>query len=588
MKVTKQMIGNMWREATFQKTSDWLLSWVYDVTDGKIYTGHDHVNIIPNAPNWEEKMMNNDFICGWYVRGYDGVSTRIATDTVPQEHADREHEYVDKAQKAAMKYWDEHELGAQYDAGDYCERCGEYVGDIDEHNEYYHPREYCYDCDKYYNPEYEDHSDPFCEECGEHVPYLDEHNRDYHFEPEPGMPHEGEKIEYNGKDWLVDYVDYQGMHVQPYPVGGQAPVSIDPSKKWILTWEDYKNYLKQQKLGPQTPVHPDQLDLSNYNPYLWQEHFLKPQEQDPYENMTVKHDINPTGPYTANWLEKPKPVIMHIQDLQDRQVFAKLSKDYLHKLADEGPNNWLDYSDVLDSQQKGNDIYQGLNSEPIDKEQDFTPEAEGTSYEDNIPTNQPDDPKMIDIARDWDSEEYRWSYDGHQLHMWRVFNRSAYGPSHYDMFGTNGYANHSQGRVYVSDKGEVGVLYWQITHPECERVLNEWCLKTFGKLPDYVYRAYGPYQGRPVSRWDFPIVEVGGLPINKNERWWEMPGGYPGMKPLKKDYPATKNKSLKEVIQDRYNPGPVDDDGNPVTPGKNKRRKRTRNRKYRNRSFRRR
>lgn len=582
---------NLWREVGFRKTADWLLSWVYDVTDGSIKIGHDHVNIIPGFDNWEMKMMNNDFICGWYVReGYGPeVSTRIATDTVPQEHADKSHEAVEKARKAAMKYWEENDLAADYNLdGDYCDECDEYVGDIDEHNEYYHPQEYCEHCDKYYNPEYEDHYSPYCERCGDHVweDTLEEHNEASHFEPESGMPSQGEKVEYKGQDYKVDYVNYQGMHVEPWPVGGQSPNSIDPKKKWILTWDDYKRYLAQQKLGPQIPVDPGQTTLEN--PYPG---WIEPKMIQGVPTTPPSYWKSPTG--SVNWTEPERPAIIHIVDLHDLQVFAKLSYDYL------GSDNDLDWFNFHKDQQDQMDATQDQDpdwawddpqqdGEAISQEQTFTPNEQQFTPTDT--SAQPDDPRMLDIARDWDSDEYRWSYDGRELHMWRVFNRSAYGPSHYDMFGHEGYSNHSQGRVYVSDNGKVGMLYWQITHPECEAVLNEWCEKTFGKLPDYVYRAYGPYMGRPVSRWDFPIVEVGGLPLRQNERWWEQPGGYPGMKMDTTDYPAKKqkgNKSLREVIQDRYAPGPVDDQGRPVNPNKkNKRRKRTRNRKYRNRGFR--
>ena len=577
---------------TIKKTADWLLSWVYDATTGKIYTGHDHVNIVEDIPDWMEKGMANKLICGWYTRDYGGeIGTRIATDTVPQDYANKQSPIAEQAQKAAMKYWEENGLGEEYGSGDYCEKCDEYVGDIDEHNEHYHPREYCEHCDEYYNPEYEDHSGDWCPECGEHVYDIDEHNGIYHFEPEPWMPKEGEKIFYKGQPYKVYEVQEDGMHVVPWLPGGMNPATM--TKSWILPWNDYLKDQKKQK-GQWQEVHPNQLSLEN--PY--------PGWVDPYENMkatpqtvmmdgqphqiwqdstTIPGKMEPPQPLSkVAWEEKyiPQRTIIHCVDLQDSKVFAKLSYDYMGQYNDVDWDMPPKQPDQLqDSSPEGDDISQNPAAN-LPNEMDFTPPTTDVPSAD---VSLPDDPRMLDIARDWNSAEYRWSYDGTQLHMWRVFNRSAYGPSHYDMFGHEGYDSHSQGRVYVSEGGKVGMLYWQITHPECERVCNEWSLKTFGKLPDYTYRAYGPYAGRPVSRYDFPIVEVGSLPLNSWERWWDIPGGYPGMKLQKPDYPSKKkNKQPKLQVV----PGPVDDAGQPITPGKGRRRKRTRNKKYRNRSFR--
>jgi len=164
------------------------------------------------------------------------------------------------------------------------------------------------------------------------------------------------------------------------------------------------------------------------------------------------------------------------------QVFAKLAYDYLgnedidwfnfHKEKQDeldqsaewdpytkrfklpGSDVWEDmtnaYEQMGGATQRATDSLKSLpqtqqDGEAINQEQTFTPNTK--DFQPTDTSAQPDDPRMLDIARDWSSDEYRWSYDGHQLHMWRVFNRSAYGPSHYDMFGTEGYDNHSQGRV---------------------------------------------------------------------------------------------------------------------------------------------
>lgn len=571
-----------WSEVKkIKKTADWLLSWVYDGTDKKIYIGQNHIHIMDQIPDWMEKGMNNEIVCGWYVHNYDGVTTRIATDTVEQGLANKYHELANEAQKAAMKYWQDHNLEEDYDINneEYCEYCHTYY---DPEYESPHYEESCPDCGEYFcggdGYEWNKHMDqPYCEECGEHVDdySLENHQREYHFEPEEWMPKEESEITYQGQRYFVYDVNYEGMDLVPVMPGHTWPQY--PYKGRIeVTWDEWKKDQKQQQGWIET--HPEQTTLEN-----------------PYPGWIEPKMIQGVPTTPPSYWKTPHGSVIHCVDLQDAQVFAKLSYDYM------GVDDDVDWILPEEKQQNGDDISQNAITQPNETgltddqkrdeilkvmrpdegpEQNFTPtEGEDSNIAD---IHQPDDPRMLEIARDWDSDEYRWSYDGTQLHMWRVFNRNSYGPSHYDMFGHDGYESHSQGRVYVSQGGKVGVLYWQITHPECERVLNEWCIKTFGKLPDYTYRAYGPYQGKPVSRWDFPIVEVGGLPIRQNERWWEQPGGYPGMKLQQPDYPSKKKKKspLYSV------PGPIDDQGQPVTPSKSKRRKRTRNRKYRNRSFR--
>lgn len=556
-----------WSEAKkIRKTADWLLSWVYDGADKKIYVGQNHIHIMDQIPDWMEKGMNNQIVCGWYVHDYGGVTTRIATDTVESDLANKYHELAEEAQKAAMKYWNDNDLDETFgtDNEEYCEYCNQYYDP--EYEAHY--EDSCPECGEYYcsgdSYEYNKHNDhPYCPECGEHVDDydLETHNREYHFEPEPGMPKEDSVVEYQGKQYFVHDVNYDGMELVPMMPGGMWP-QFPYKGKIHVTWDDWKRYQKQQQGWHE--INPEQTTLEN-----------------PYPGWIEPKVIQGVPTTPPSYWNTPTGSIKHCVDLQDERVFAKLSYDYMGQYDDvdwDMPPKQPDYTQDTSQQDEGAAISQNPNALP--NEIDFTPPAQDDPSAD---VSLPDDPRMLEIARDWESDEYRWSYDGTQLHMWRVFNRSAYGPSHYDMFGHEGYNSHSQGRVYVSPGGKVGMLYWQITHPECERVCNEWSLKTFGKLPDYTYRAYGPYIGRPVSRWDFPIVEVGGLPLRSTERWWEQPGGYPGMQVQKPDYPS-KKKRKNAPFQNI--PGPIDDSGNPITPGKSKRRKRTRNRKYRNRNFR--
>lgn len=532
--------------SSFQKTADWVLSWVYDAVDKNIYTGANHIDIIPEIPEGWEKAGKGHIICGWYNKDWDDdVYPSIATDTVDQDLAKHNSPIADEAQKAAMKYWHDNNLAEEYNYKE-CPECGDQIGEEDEH------QHYCDDCcDWYYSCDHwanKRHNSDYCDECGEHVDDIDEHNDEEHanldgldgiYWSAPGA----NKLHIS--DGVAEWTD---------PYGQKAQGPTNPS---TIRWDIERGLLK--KIG--------------------------------------------------SWQEIIEPAIIGCVDLHDDRVFAKLSRDYIslmQKFA-QGGNNWLDSDDLLGDYQKGNNIYQGLDSPQINngstddflaggyaRQDEEAPTEEpteempqlGESKDHMDQPNQPDDPRMLEIYRNKDSQEFRWSYDGTQLHMWRVFNRNTFGPSHYDMFGFHGYDTHSQGRVYVSPDGKVGMLYWQITHPECERVLNEWCMKTFNKLPDYVYRAYGPYLGYPVGRHDFPLVEVSQLPLSQRERWWDIPGGSPGMKV--KDYPAPKQKNkwdvnpLQTSLQDATKSV---NDLNKSLP-KSKRRKRKRNQKYRNRSFR--
>jgi hypothetical protein len=86
---------------------------------------------------------------------------------------------------------------------------------------------------------------------------------------------------------------------------------------------------------------------------------------------------------------------------------------------------------------------------------------------------------LRDAMRDDESLEFRYSFDGGELHVWPV-DRKTKTPSHFMQFGTEGYKEHSQGRIYVSTDGKIHVLVWSELHPEVGWELNEWCRKNLG------------------------------------------------------------------------------------------------------------
>lgn len=319
--------------------------------------------------------------------------------------------------------------------------------------------------------------------------------------------------------------------------------------------------------------------------------------------------------------------MIRVTDLRDAEVFAKISADYIKLGAGEDNINriqnaltenqkpieigsqWTDDTGerhTVTNVEDGRVYYELANGhgdmseniwryymKPIADA--FSYPADATSLPDNQEQPQQtidpiaegamkDDPTLLAIERNPESQEWRWSMDNNQLHIWRVLNRWQYGPSHYDMFGSEGYNDHSQGRVYVAPDGRVGVLYWQISHDNAEQTLNDWVQKTYGKQPDYVYRAYGPYKGFKTPRYYFPIVEVSGLPIPNSARWWEH-GELPnmwyhdqGLTPpgKKKNYPAKPTKKvtpLEDMRADDFN-----------LKKQKRRRRRQRKNQYRNRS----
>jgi hypothetical protein len=104
---------------------------------------------------------------------------------------------------------------------------------------------------------------------------------------------------------------------------------------------------------------------------------------------------------------------------------------------------------------------------------------------------------LREAMKDEKSLEFRYSFDGNQLHVWLV-NRNTKSPSHFDQFGKEGYKNHSQGRIYVSPDGKAHVMIWSELHPESGWELNEWCRKNLGRDIDNF-----EYIGTPgVSRLD--------------------------------------------------------------------------------------
>ena len=95
------------------KLSWWEASWIYDATDGTVYHGYDHVDIISHIPNWQEKAGEGKIVCGWYTTGNDpdvdpdqpGIGTPIRTDTVSGKLADKNSPYAQEAMKAAIADW---------------------------------------------------------------------------------------------------------------------------------------------------------------------------------------------------------------------------------------------------------------------------------------------------------------------------------------------------------------------------------------------------------------------------------------------------------------------------------------------------
>lgn len=473
-------------------------------------------------------------------------------------------------ERSKQQYWGEESNEA------YCEDCDEYY---DPNYESHDHEQYCSDCKEYYNntDEYDVdlHNKAFCPACQEHYDEWDDEealHHDHSFVPEPWMPQAGALVYWKNRYYKIREIGTAGAILDQLsdPQAPQNQAQPYEPMTSLVPWSMFKDQEVKK-------VNPNQMAL--------------PTEYDPSATFT-NTTLDPNDP-----MDPRKDKLASIQDLHDDRVFAKLSLDYLRKYSvpltdDEWEKSMQGIHEMgQDYAETGGDVAQPiedshtkLNPVPPTGEADITPN--------NTSNLQPDDPKLLSIERNKDSKEFRWSYDGTQLHIWAVLNRWQYGPSHYDMFGFNGYDQHSQGRVYISPDGEIGVLYWQISHPECEDVLNQWVMDKYGRMPDYVYRAYGPYKGYVTPRFDFPIVEVSGLPLRSHERWWEVPGRKSdswykandvsnpySYKFVKKNYPAPKQKTT--VV-----PGDVDYSTNSKKEVRRKRRQKNKKNQYRNRRFR--
>lgn len=487
----------------------------------------------------------------------------------------------------------------------YCEDCDEYYDP--EYEDHDHER-YCQDCGDYYNStdsyDRNYHNQPYCENCNSHYDEEDELEHDHDFVPEPWMPAVGTLLWYKERYWKIRNRGSTGVIADQLndPAEGPKVTPYEPETR-IIPWSMFKSQ-EVQKVDPNQL----QLEVQPQKPSWLPPGLHLIPTKEPQSDTDYWNEISQPNP--------PQQPLASVVDLHDDRVFAILVQDYIAKYG--APMNQDEWSEGMDRiHQMGQDIlnvpqqYDEFGS-AVDKanqsvkgliDKYVTPkQQEGvipqTQTQESTQSSQwSDNPALLAIERNKDSTEWRWSYDGTQLHIWRVLNRWQYGPSHYDMFGSTGYSDHSQGRVYVSPDGQVGVLYWQISHPETEDVLDQWVEKTYGKMPDMIYRAYGPYKGYKTPRYDFPIVEVSGLPLHQHEKWWEQPGRkspswyqdqnidnpYDTWKRKTvripaKDYPAPKQKT--------HIPGPVDDSGNPVNPEKRNRRRKRRQQKqqqYRNR-----
>lgn len=498
-------------------------------------------------------------------------------------------------ERSKEQYWGE---PSRYE---YCQECDEEYDPETEGENHIHEA-YCEGCGNYYDPQNEwesdEHSQPYCENCGLHV------TPDHNFEhlPPSGTPPVGSQVAWKGQKFYVKDVDPDGMRLTQ-DLGGNTWTNY-------ISWRDWFKEMQPQNTAKWQEFEPKQSSFVAiaHNADLMDEQVFAKLSMDyikmgadyyddggglmDYDDFVTQYNRN-------NGLPPPnrKPQV------DESGFYRQRDFDPHHQTIDGQPatdyydKNWSNLSlEESDTDThfaiKDPDSGETLGYLPKDRYHQVspTPKEPAVTQPTTTPTGQqPDNPKLLDIVRDPKTIEYRWSYDGKQLHIWRVFSRTSYGPSHYDMFGNDGYENHSQGRVYISPQSEVGVLYWQISHPECEQVLNEWVQKELGKMPDFVYRAYGPYAGEVRPRWYFPIVEVSGLPIRQNERWWEngekSPSWYKEVgiskpKVKTKGYPG---KKIYELPAGDVNP---EDYATPSKGRGKKNRRRRRNKQYRNRNFR--
>jgi hypothetical protein len=423
---------------------------------------------------------------------------------------------------------------------EYCSHCEEnYDPDWE-----YHGEEYCPTCGDYYctagDPDHEsDH--PECEQCGESYSQYsqndtEEHKKPYSYDSYEHFDHSDDD-QYYREDTTLSHrptvTDLAGK-IRDY-------ISSIPSAKDnrdALINQMATNYgMYRKDIAPYVdmalnPFHdqgfsrPEDAAKQHYMEGItqgWQpdaaraqligwlmQHYNQQQAKE-LADRAIAETGNQMQLFTKNaWVEQSEAIDRGIHDITDYIVFARLAN---MRLA--GPPS------RYDQQAWGDDLPYDDQDEPYDSikfpQGDYkrlpdpweaqmpttpanpqpghteAPAASENPYDyqppegDNPHAYNPEDLKLLDIEEDPQSLEYRWSYDGHDLHIWQVTNRKMWGPSHYDMFGSEGYDEHSQGRVYVSPKGEVGSLYWQISHPECEDVINQWIEQTFGKPADTVY-----------------------------------------------------------------------------------------------------
>jgi hypothetical protein len=78
---------------------------------------------------------------------------------------------------------------------------------------------------------------------------------------------------------------------------------------------------------------------------------------------------------------------------------------------------------------------------------------------------------------------YKFSYDVEidTLHVWVDPDESL---THYEMFGDEGYTDHSQGRVYLAPNGAAFVLLWSIQHKELWPKIEEFVKRKRGRIVD--------------------------------------------------------------------------------------------------------
>jgi hypothetical protein len=444
---------------------------------GTMYIGdHHHAEIMAwimehENKGWED-LMTAEQRWGWCTTEQNATKLRVQFSTddalqtpgLAQRVLDIFDEYLDV--DAYTNDADGHTTQSDYGRRTRVQ----YQGEYDEDEEYY--KEVCDYCGKRYDPEWESHGQEYCETCGEY--YCDGQRQDHEH---PECEHCGESYDENNK---YDYEE----HNKPY--------CRDCGEHF--NWEDHFYHRKDD-----TNVEQVQPGTQEWEKIVnWAKSYFKMNIlllNDPKYSQTI-YDIQKkyiTDGISGQWKVAPTTATQILQDVLNPDEQLKLF------------SKWQDLDELP--------INRGIHDN-TDRWVFAKLAAEALAGE---------DPEVLDIEANPYSKEYRWSYDGHDLHIWQVTNRKMYGPSHYDMFGETGYGEHSQGRVYVSPEGRVASLYWQISHPECEDVINQWIQKTFGKPPDAIYRAYGQYAGEVRPRWYFPLVDVSGLPMKPYERWWENP-----------------------------------------------------------------